>query len=124
MAIVESFTSARLLNLRSHVTPDNVSTWKRRETAWSNHGGVNLANHQDWYALLGFMEVRNGLQHGLGKLTDRQLGNYRDNTLKYIGAANVYLNGDQIILVEENIVNCERICTDFVKWLDFEAPLP
>jgi hypothetical protein len=122
MAIAESFTSARLLDLRQHVTPDNVSTWKKRETAWSNHGGVNLSNSPNWHALLGFVEVRNGLQHGLGKLTDRQLGNYRNETLKYISAANVYLNGGQIILVKENVANCEHICTDFVKWLDFEAP--
>ena len=45
---------------------------------------------------MGFVEVRNALAHGLGRLTDRQLGKYRGEVLPQIAAAGVRLDGDLV----------------------------
>ena len=122
MSIIETFVSVLLLDLRPEVSPDNVSTWKKRQSAWTKHGSVDLTNYHDWSALLGFVEVRNALQHGLGKLTDRQLGDHRDEILGYIEKSGVHLNGDRLVLIERDVERCEHVCVDFVKWLDSGTP--
>jgi hypothetical protein len=122
MSIIEVFVSERLLDLRPEVSPDSVSSWKKRQSAWTRHGSVNLANYRDWSALLGFVEVRNAQQHGLGKLTDRQLGDHRDEILGYIENSGVHLNGDRLVLIERDVERCEHVCVDLVKWLDSATP--
>ena len=122
VAVAESFTTARLLSLRPAVSADDVSTWDSRERAWANHGPVNMTTYSAWSALMGFVEVRNALQHGLGRLTDRQLGKHRDKVLARIGASAVHLDGDLLVVLAEDVGHCGQVCADFVCWLDGIAP--
>ncbi|MGN9912644.1 hypothetical protein ACTMTJ_34420 [Phytohabitans sp. LJ34] len=122
VAVVESFTVARLLNLRPAVSHDQVMRWADRVKMWRQHGGVDLSSYQHWQAFLGFVEVRNALSHGLGRLTDRQLGKFRNEVLGQIAAAGVRLDGDLVLPIPDDVSRCGEIGGDFVRFLDLAAP--
>jgi hypothetical protein len=121
VAVAESFCVARLASVG--IAAD-VNTWDKRAKAWLKRS-VDLAQaYPGWGPLLGFVEVRNAIQHGLGRLTDRQLGKRKAQTLTYIAAATVRLNGDAIIVGPDDVARCDRNCASFVRWLDAAAPPP
>jgi hypothetical protein len=121
VAVAESFCVARLATVG--VTAD-VNTWDKRAKAWLK-AAVDLANsYPGWPAFMGFVEARNAIQHGSGRLTDRQLGKHRTQTLAFIGAAAIRLNGDELIVGTDDVARCDRVCNEFVRWLDAAAPMP
>jgi len=122
VAVVESFTVSRLLNLRPTVTDNDVATWEKRRKAWAMHGPVDLAASALWQPLMGFVETRNGIQHGLGRLTSRQLGGDHRATLAKVAAAGVRLNGDLLIVGTAEVDRCGDVCRQFVRFLDATAP--
>lgn len=121
VAVAESFCVARLATVG--FTAD-VNTWNKRAKAWRTHH-IDLANDcPTWSALMGFVEARNAIQHGMGRLTDRQLGKYKVQTLTFIASAAIRLNGDAIIVGEQDIARCDHVCTEFIRWLDEASPPP
>jgi len=122
VAVAESFASGRLLELRPAVSPDDVSTWQKRKSAWGKHGSVDITAYKAWSALMGFVEVRNALQHGLGRLTERQLGKHRNEILAQIRASSVHLDGDLLVVLADDVAQCGKVCAGFVQWLDAAAP--
>lgn len=125
VAVTENFTSARLLELRPNLTDRQVFTWERRRQAWQDHGPVDLTSvSANWLALMGFVEVRNALQHGLGHLTATQLSrNRRSETLERIKAARVSLSGDLVHVDADAVRHCREICEGYVISLDSAAPI-
>ena len=121
VAVAESFASGRLLITRPAISYDEVSTWSRRKKAWLRYGKVDLEAYKDWSALMGFVDVRNALQHGLGRLTDQQLGRYRDQVLDEIHASLVNLNGDRLTVIAEDVGRCGAVSAGFIRWLDDTA---
>jgi hypothetical protein len=122
VATVENFTGGLLLNLRPTVTHDEVGTWDKKRKAWLKHTAVDFRLLPTWTSLLGFVEARNAIQHGLGRLTDRQLGKHRGEVLAAIAATNLRLNGDMVLLTEEDVEECATTCACFVRSLDLAAP--
>jgi hypothetical protein len=123
VAVLESFTVARLLNLRPAVSHNQVMKWTDRIKIWRNQGGVDLTTFPHMQAVQGFVEVRNALEHGLGRLTERQLDpKYRDEVLAHIAAAGVRLDGDRVLITPENVGRCSEVGKDFVRFLDLSAP--
>ena len=124
VAVTENFTSRRLLELRLTVTDNQVFSWDKRRTAWAKHGQVDLTKiTPDWPKLLGFVEARNALQHGLGRLTDFQLSaNRRGDVLAHLAAAGISVIGDLILVDAETVGTCHRVCENFVITLDTTAP--
>lgn len=123
VAVAESFSSGRLLIIRPTISYDEVSTWSRRQKAWARHTSVNLKTYQDWSALMGFVHVRNALQHGLGRLTDQQLYRFRDQVLNEIHASSVNLNGDMLTVTDGDVSRCGTVSAGFIRWLDSAAPI-
>ncbi len=121
VAVAESFCVARLASVG--LTAD-VGTWKKREAAWLKRSVDLVKDYAGWLALMGFVEARNAIQHGLGTLTDQQLGKYKTETLAALAAAAIRLNGAALIIGTSDIARCDRICTEFVRWLDAAAPTP
>lgn len=122
MSVTEAFVVARFLDLKPTASENAVANWDRRAKAWSAHLGVPLASHPKWPAMRGFAETRNAIQHGLGRLTERQLGKHRESTLSYIDAAEITLNGDLVVLVHDDIQRCHHTCAEIVLYLDNAAP--
>lgn len=122
VAVAESFVVGRLLDAVPTVKDDELGTWKKRTLAWKTHLGVELATASAWKPLMGFVEARNAVQHGLGRLTDRQLGKYRDEILGFLGACAVGLNGDLVIVREDDIARCADVSRGMIEWIDGAAP--
>jgi hypothetical protein len=106
------------------VKENEILSWEKRITAWDRHTGIKLEKTiADWPVLRGFIEVRNALQHGLGHLTDMQLGPKRhDEVLSWIGKTGVTLHGDLVRVDELAVERCRRVCAEFVVSLDTAAP--
>lgn len=119
IAVAEAFSIDRLLAGWPSTPPGSIGTWKKREKAWRDVG-VHLTAFTSWFALMGYVEVRNALQHGLGRLTDLQLG-WRDQTLSRIGASGVDLNGDRVTVTDGDVHGCYRTCRGFVLHADEAA---
>jgi hypothetical protein len=122
VAVVEHFSVVRLLNLRPTVTPEQVGQWKGRVAAWKQHGGVDLATFPDWQAFMGFVQVRNALAHGLGRLTEWQLAKHRTEVLKQVAAAGVPLYGDLVLVTTRDVHRCARTSEELVRFVDLTAP--
>lgn len=121
VAVAESFCVARLATVG--ITAD-VSTWDKRAKAWLNRSIDLVGACPGWLALMGFVEARNAIQHGLGRLTDRQLGKHTAQSLAFISAAAIRLNGDAIVIGTDDIARCARVCAAFIRCLDAAAPPP
>jgi hypothetical protein len=122
-AIVESFVVARLTGV-SNPASNETRSWDARQKAWKKYTGVDLTSFPRWLAFMGFIEARNALQHGLGRLTDRQLGKHKQEVLSQLDAAAVQRNGDLLLISADDILRCGRICQEFIGWLDSAAPTP
>lgn len=120
VAIAESFTSNRLRALVPTVTDREVYTWKGRLKAWRRHASIDITTCKAWEALSGFVEVRNALQHGLGRLTESQLA-HRNEVLNAIARSGTGLEGDLVRLTGRQVADCSTRCLEFISWLDMAA---
>lgn len=119
VAVAESFAMARLLALDSEIPVRDVSGWKKLQGAWQKYGRVDLPSYEHWPALMGYVEVRHALLHGLGRLTDSQLEkDRRQKTIAWIEKAKVHLNGPNVMLNEKDPIDCAGVCAGFVHFLD------
>ncbi|GAB4062476.1 hypothetical protein GCM10028777_02340 [Angustibacter speluncae] len=116
VAVAEAFSIDRLLDSWPSTPPANVGTWKKRQKAWLDVG-ADLTGATSWAALMGYVEVRNALQHGLGRLTDQQMGR-RDQTLTRVAASGVDLNGDRVTVRDNDVDRCYCTCRNFVHQAD------
>jgi hypothetical protein len=121
VAGAESFATTRLRILRPMVTETEIRTWESRKRAWSKHAQVSLEKCPSWQALIGFVEVRNSIQHGLGRITEFQFRR-RAEVLAAIKASGVVLDGDTVRLNSGDVRRCASDCMMFVSWLDNIAP--
>lgn len=130
MSCVEVFSSGLLLDLRPEVGEQEVFSWQKREKAWREHLGLELRDLPVWAVLCGFIEARNAILHGLGALTNPQLGitggkprnyNRREETLTSLRAANVRLDADRVIIGDNDVIRCVNTANSFVRELDAHA---
>ena len=125
VAVAENFTSARWMALNPSAASSEVLTWEKRRKAWKKHHSIDFADpaaFPEWAALLGFVEARNALHHGLGFLTERQLTKYRDETMNHLNDAAVRLLGHRVCVDRTTVESCLRVCEGFVVRLDTTAP--
>jgi hypothetical protein len=125
VAVVENFTSQRLLKLRANLAESDVFSWEKRRTSWARHASVDFTHIvPHWQMMQGFIEARNALQHGLGRLTDFQLKpQRRAQVLADLKFAKVPLIGDLVLVNAETVSTCRKHCADFVVALDNVAPI-
>jgi len=119
IAVTEAFSIDRLLADWPSTAPDTIGTWRKREKAWLNVG-ADLTTTPSWLPLMGYVEVRNALQHGLGRLTAQQLER-RNQTLSRVAASGVDLNGDTVTLQADDVDRCYQTCRRFVHDADSAA---
>lgn len=120
VAIVESFSEERLTRLPAVSLGNDLSTWNKRQKAWAS-AGIDLGVCPDWEALMGFVEARNAMQHGQGRLTGRQLNLHRQQVLDRLDAAAIQLNGDLLQVSAGDVTRCAQTCMSFITWLDTTA---
>lgn len=120
VAIAESFIVSALLALHD-VDEPAVGSWKSREKLWAEHHPMHLNEFAEWDKLLGYVEFRNAVQHGLGSLTERQLGRHKAEVLRQIDAAGIERSGGSLFVTREHVENCERTCRNFIDWVGLES---
>jgi hypothetical protein len=121
VSVTESFDTGRLLPFIPPSGAADVGTWQKRTKAWKRYAETDRTTFDRWQALMGFVDVRNALQHGLGQLTDLQL-RHREQILGQIKAAGVNLNGDQLKVTRVDAERCYLTCTDYIRFLDALCP--
>ena len=120
VAIAEDFTIARYLSDHPKVDHKSLSSWTDRRKLWKKYCGLDI---DQWDIILGFVEVRNAIQHGLGRLTDRQLSpKSRSETLKFLAAAEIERIGDRLVVDDDTVRRCGEVCISFMMALDCAAP--
>jgi hypothetical protein len=122
VAVAESFTVSRLISIRD-VHYSKLTAWNRRKETWRKEADTSLETFSDWDSLMGYVEARNALQHGLGRLTDRQLDQHKDETIRVIDRAGIQRSGPDLIISSRNITDAMEVCRSFISWLDTTAPL-
>lgn len=124
VSVAEVFTTSLLLSLNEAIGADELSTWPKRKSGWVKHAGVKLEELDGWARLQGFIQARNAIQHGLGRLTDQQLKDgRRPDTLAQLEAASIPLMGDRVLIDEDVVSHCHRIAERFIMSLDEAAEL-
>ena len=122
VAVAENFSTKRLLAVHPELNDAQVSTWERRRKKWKNPGNIDLTTlTSNWHRLMGFVEARNAFQHGLGRLTDMQLGLRRDDILSDLESACISLTGDLVRVNGQTVAACYEVCEEFVIALDNQA---
>lgn len=129
VAIAELYFSDRLAEAVPALATQ-PTTWRTRAVAWRDKAGVDLSAHPSWPAFMGFVEARNALQHGLGRLTDMQLDPKvpkkggeprRTQVLRQIAASGLHLNGDRVTVLGRDVERCGVVCRELL--LEAEARL-
>lgn len=122
VAVTEFFARARLLALRPKIPERDVSGWKGLQGAWQKYGRVDLSSYEHWPTLMGYVEVRHALLHGLGRLTKSQLEkDRRQKIMAWIEKSKIHLNGSNVMLTEKDPIDCADVCAGFVRFLDDAA---
>jgi hypothetical protein len=119
VAVVENFVSQRVLAACPSLNEDDVFSWPKRQKAWLAHLNVDFVRLQRWNEVKGYIQVRNALQHGLGRLTESQLGKWRDETLLVVRSSRgIDLKGDRIYVSSEAVASCADACRGLILELD------
>lgn len=119
VAIVENFVSQRLLLACPSVREDDVFSWPKREKAWLINLQIDFTHLKCWQKVQGYIQVRNALQHGLGRLTDSQLTKWRDETLPLVKSSHgIELQGDRVRVGPEAVDACGDACRCLILELD------
>lgn len=125
VAVAESFSTGGLLRFLSPGSGGPPTAWPARAAAWKDHAGVDPAGFGGWAELMGYVQVRNALQHGLGRLTDLQVhGKHKAQTLAWILACGIDVNGDLLTVTEADVDGCYRVSAAFIRFLDPGYPAP
>lgn len=124
VAVTESYFADRL----AEVAPGakQPTTWRARAKAWRDETGVDLAADARWPLLMGFVEARNALQHGLGRLTEMQLDPSsrrgheprRTQVLRDLAACGLVLDGDRVAVLARDVERCLVACRELVLAAD------
>ena len=124
---VEHFCSGRLLALDSGVTDTQISTWAKRQREWKRRYKIDFQDRKvfsTWPIVEGYIEARNAIQHGLGRLTGQQLSSRRrPDTLKRLASTMIDLHGTRVVLNQRCVHECKSSSEAFVVALDRAAPL-
>jgi hypothetical protein len=129
ISVTEAFCTDRLLGVaENHMSPagspvraaiwdkastSSVSTWSGIESAYKSW----LAVEPSWTRIRQLTEVRNSIAHGLGTLTRVQLKTRRSVVGK-MSAAKVKLDGDRVLLEDENLEAACDACIELISEID------
>lgn len=98
---------------------DSSGTWEQRRALWAQLG-VDLTMFSADEPFRGFIEARNAVAHGLGRLTWRQTSNpaSRAEALRLLAAAGLQVVEWHVRLTEEDIERLAETVNQLIEWLD------
>jgi hypothetical protein len=93
-----------------------TANWGARERMYKRHHGIKLASTVGFKQLMGYVEARNSIAHGLGRLTTRQLDSAE--TLSRLARVNIKVSQGHVPLASGDVEGCHDICREFLMALD------
>lgn len=78
---------------------------------------LDVRGFRDYDALMGFIEARNAITHGLGRLTKKQMAN-ESRTRGRLKPAGLAVVANEIHLSAENVERCSKCVVSYVEYLD------
>jgi hypothetical protein len=97
-------------------------TWDEHKRAWRVWHDIDFGDCAAWQSVAAFTEVRNGIMHGLGRLTRRQLSNDGGKAIsKQCEEVGIIVRGGLLQVEEAAVRDCARLCREFILWLDAAA---
>lgn len=130
VSITEAFVFGRLLDVTEPRLPadalvgllwerevDNAITWDGRLKSWFRLHKVNLESSSVYRDFRTFVDARNSITHGLGRLTWHQLRGKRDvaNEFRAVGIDVLH---DRLVLSSASIEACALRGVELIRWLD------
>jgi hypothetical protein len=134
MSIADEFTYGLLVNvteanlpvdprvslLWEHYVDAETDTWPDRVSSWENLHRVLIKTFPRYNQLLGYIEARNAIVHGLGSLTRKQMKKPQ-KALGRLTAAQISLIGTRLSLSDNNATGCAEVVRELIDWLDTQA---
>lgn len=131
VAIAEEFSITRFVDVVEVVLPSDPlvsalwdaeldrssDTWPKRDELWKRYKDVNLREFPRRGPLNGFIEARNSISHGLGRLTRRQLRK-REATTERLLEANIHVQDESLVIDTTHVEQCATVVKAFIDWLD------
>ena len=131
VSIAEEFCVSRLVELTEERSPRDpivellwatelersADTWPQRDALLVRYFGIAAKDFPGHAALLGFVDARNAIAHGLGKLTRKQVQK-RPKISAHLAQAGISLARDVLLLEQGNVERCAAVMKDYVRWLD------
>ena len=137
VAVAEDFGSSALLDATESQLPEipafvtdvlwageaprATRTWDNRIKAWKAVHNIDIRGGFLGYpALMGWVECRNALAHGLGRLTDQQRRRLTE-VRKHLDAAGVRIAVDRVLVSPLDIERAALVVRNWIEWLDYQA---
>lgn len=100
-------------------------TWKDRVSRWKRWYGFDASTNPGFQRFLIFVEARNAILHGGGRLTHRQLSQ-APQLAADLTSVGLSLTGDRITVSASAIATCADSTVSFIRWLDeqLKASIP
>lgn len=134
VSIAEEFSLSRLVELAEERSPAHrlvellweselgrsADTWSQRDTLLARYFGITAGSFPLRAALVGFIDARNAIAHGLGSLTRKQQ-QHQSKISARLAQAGITMERHALMLQPTNVENCAMVVTEYVLWLDAEA---
>jgi hypothetical protein len=134
MSIADEFTFGLLIEVTETRLPHDprvavlweryvdreTDSWEQRFASWEQLHQVSVTEFPRYSALLGFIEARNAVVHGLGFLTRKQLKKTQ-RSLGRLKSAQIDVVANQLSLTVDDATKCASVVADFIAWLDSSA---
>ncbi|MEX0985551.1 MAG: hypothetical protein WD096_10975 [Actinomycetota bacterium] len=93
--------------------------WETHRAAWKKWLGIDLTSAPEYAVFDGFVEARNAVMHGAGKLTRRQLaGDGGKVVSSKLQLAGIKVVGARVSLSSETAAICATTCKRLILWID------
>ena len=109
-------------NLLREVRRQGDESWERLRALYTLTGLRLSAAPMD-QAVLGYVEARNAIAHGLGRLTPKQLRN-RDRAVSLLRQAGIRTDSDRLVIGVATVEHCATTIADWITWIDERANIP
>jgi hypothetical protein len=120
-AVEDAFnvTSRILQDARDRAWDDLDGTWPKRRDQSKRWFGIDFQAEDCLRKLLIFIDVRNSVAHGIGRLTRKQLGNDKGASIRTaMTGIGIDFRGE-LLQIDDSVVElCVTTCRESVLWFD------
>ena len=111
-------TTQLMLDAQRDASRTMDSNWDDRLKRARRWFGIDSTSEQSVIEMLAFVEARNSIVHGVGRLTRRQMSDGGAKVTTQLTSVGVPVVGGALRLDEVAANRCARQCAEAIRWLD------